>query len=233
MQPDVIIIGDSHTAALRDGCVALGLNVGLLYVSGNHWHAGCADFHPVAGLHFARRPVLQRRVADLRAAIGGGSLFGRRVPVIASFGYHLGRLVPPFVGWGHTADAGEFALRSDALFASHGLVAATVAHYRNKHIDILTRAAGLCDLTVVAPPMVQADATAHAFACHITQRLQGMGVRVHDPRGGRAYDGVTLDEGLLSADRVHGNAGYGTRVMRALLAQGLIRQQGVGVTLVA
>jgi hypothetical protein len=233
MQPDVIIIGDSHTAALRDGCVALGLNPALLYVSGNHWHAGCADFHAVAGLHFARRPVLQPRVGDLRAAIGGGSLFGRRVPVIASFGYHLGRLVPPFTGWGHTADAVEFAGRPDALFASSGLVAATVAHFRDKHIDILTKAAGLCDLVVVAPPMVQADATAHAFACHITDRLQQAGVRVHDPRKGGAYEGVTLAEDQLSADRVHGNAAYGAQVMGDLLAQGLIRKPEARVTLVA
>jgi hypothetical protein len=233
MQPDVIIIGDSHTAALRDGCVVLGLNAGLLYISGNLWHAGIAEFHAGAGLHFARRPALQRRVADLRAVIGGGSLFGRHVPVIASFGYHLGRLVPPFTGWGHTADAAAFAADRPALFASHGLVAATVAHYRDTHIGILARAASLCELTVVAPPIVQADATAHAFACHITQRLQGAGVRVHDPRMGRAYDGVTLEERLLSADRVHGNAAYGAQVIGELLAQGLIRKPEVRVTFVA
>lgn len=233
MQPDVIIVGDSHTAALRDGCAALGLNAALLYVSGNHWHTGCAEFNSVAGLHFARRPVLQRRLADVRAAIGGGSLFGRQVPVIASFGYHLGRLVPPFTGWGHTADATDFAENEQALYASQGLIAATVAHFRDKHIGILAQAAGLCDLVVVAPPMVQADATANAFACEITRRLQQAGVRVHDPRGGAAYKGQVLAESLLSADRVHGNAAYGAQVISSLLARGLIRKPEVDVSLVA
>jgi hypothetical protein len=219
MQPDVIIIGDSHTAALREGCVALGLTAALLYVSGNHWHAGCADFHPVAGLHFARRPVLQRRLQDIRQSIGGGSVFGRKVPVIASFGYHLGRLVPPFTGWGHTTDADEFSSKPEALFASHGLMA--------------RQAAQLCDLTVVAPPVVQADATAHAFACHITDRLQKADVRVHDPREGRAYDGTTLAAELLSEDGVHGNAAYGEGVIHSLLRKGLIRKPSGAVSFVA
>jgi hypothetical protein len=233
MQPDVIIIGDSHTAALRAGCEALGLNAALLYVSGNHWHVGCAEFHAAYGLYFPRRPVLQHRLNLIRRAIGGGSVFGRDVPVIASFGYHLGRLVPPFTGWGHTPDATAFAATPGAFFASSGLMAAYVSHYRDKHFGILAQAAAQCDLTVVAPPMVQTDAAVHAFACHITGRLQQAGVRVHDPRAGRAYDGTTLAEGLLAEDRVHGNAAYGTAVMRTLLGQGLIRKPGVRVSLVA
>ncbi len=233
MQPDVLIIGDSHTAALQAGCAALGLNAALFYLSGNHWHAGAAAFHAEAGLQFARRPVLQRRVSAIRGSMGGASLFNAHVPVIASFGYHLGRLVPPFASWGHTTDAAEFAGGADRHFATAGLMAATVAHFRDSHIGILAQASRLCDLMVVAPPMVTADATAHGFACHITARLQAAGVRVHDPRGGRAYDGVTLDEGLLSSDRVHGNAAYGAQVIGDLLAQGLIRKPEARVTLVA
>lgn len=233
MQPDVIIIGDSHTAALRAGCEALGLQAALLYVSGNHWHTGCAELHPEFGLHFPNRPVLQHRLRQVRRVLPGGALFTRDVPVIASFGYHLGRLVPPFTGWGHTTDAKDFAQRDDALHASTGLMAAYIGHYRDKHFGILAHAATLCDLTVVAPPMVQADATAHAFACHITARLIAMGVQVHDARKGQAYKGVTLAHDLLSEDGVHGNAAYGTGVIRKLLQKGLIRKPEGAVSLVA
>jgi hypothetical protein len=178
MPPDLVIIGDSHTAALKAGCDALGLRAELLYVSGNHWHAGAAEFDAVTGLQFPRRPMLQRRVNAICRALGTTSLFSPDVPVIASVGYHLGRLIPPFAGWGHTTDAATFAGDPDAQFASAGLVAAYVRHYRDAHIALLAQAAALCDLTVVAPPMVQPDATTHAFACHITQRLQLAGVRV-------------------------------------------------------
>ena len=108
-----------------------------------------------------------------------------------------------------------------------------VAHARDKYIGILAKAAQLCDLTVVAPPIVQADGTTHAFACHITQRLQAVGVRVHDPRAGRAFDGVTLAEHYLAADRVHGNAAYGTKVMGDILAHGMIRKPQERVSHVA
>jgi hypothetical protein len=230
MRPDVIIIGDSHTAALRDGCAAVGLNAVLFYLSGNHWHMGAAAFHPVTGLHFAKRPALVRRMADIRASIGGGSVFSRDVPVIASFGYHLGRLAPPFGGWGHTPDASVFQDEPWRHFVSEGLLAAYIAHYRDNQIAILTRAAQLCPLVVVAPPMVQADAVAHAMACHITDRLQKAGVKVHDARAGRAYDGTILPPDLLSDDKVHGNAAYGEGVVRALIKNKLIQLPKAGVT---
>jgi hypothetical protein len=230
MRPDVIIIGDSHTAALRDGCLAVGLQPALFYLSGNHWHTGAAAFHAAHGLHFARRPAMQRRLAEIRASVGGGSVFTPDVPVIASFGYHLGRLAPPFSGWGHTTDAAVFQAEPWRHFASEGLLAAYVAHYRDSHIDILTKAAKRCPLVVVAPPMVQADAVAHAMACHITDRLQKAGVQVQDARGGRAYDGTVLRPELLSDDKVHGNAAYGEAVIRGLLKQGMIQMPKAHVT---
>ena len=38
MQPDVLIVGDSHTAALHEAAVARGLASRLLYINGNFWH---------------------------------------------------------------------------------------------------------------------------------------------------------------------------------------------------
>jgi hypothetical protein len=233
MRPDVLIIGDSHTAALKAGCDAVGLRAELLYVSGNHWHAGAAEYDAVTGLQFPRRPMLQRRVNTICRTLGTTSLFTPAVPVIASVGYHLGRLTPPFAGWGHTTDAGTFADDPEAQFASSGLVGAYVRHYREAHLTMLAQVAALCDLTVVAPPMVQPDGTTHAFACHITQRLQQAGVQVQDPRAGKPFTGAKLADALLSADGVHGNAVYGERVIRSLLRKGLIRKPEARVTLVA
>jgi hypothetical protein len=80
---------------------------------------------------------------------------------------------------------------------------------------------------------VQPDGTTHAFACHITQRLQQAGVQVQDPRAGKPFTGAKLADALLSADGVHGNAVYGERVIRSLLRKGLIRKPEARVTLVA
>ena len=220
--PDVIIIGDSHTAALKAGCDAFGLKSELLYLSGNGWHSGSAAFNAKAGLHFAKNPDMQQRVAAIRETVGGASLFSRKVPVIASIGYHLGRLASPFGILGHTPDGTQFMDADDRLFASQGVMAAYVSHFREPHFRMLARAARLCTLVVVAPPVVQADVAAHAMACTITARLRQDGVRVIDPRDGQTHMGATLAPHLLAADGVHGNARYGQGVIGKLLQDGLI-----------
>lgn len=219
--PDMMIVGDSHTAALHQAALARGMRPGLLYLSGNFWHEGRLRWHRATGLNAAYRPRLQ---ASIRAAAAttGGTVFPADVPVIASFGYHLGRLAPLFARHGHTPDGGDAAARDEALFVSDAFLRGYLRHHRGALLRILRLAARNCDLVVVAPPVVQPDPVAMRMAAIMTETLRAQGVRVFDPREEPGWQGPLPDH-LRSADGVHGNAAYGEQVMLRLFDRGLIR----------
>ncbi len=224
MRPDLLIIGDSHTAALHEAAVARGLKSKLLYISGNFWHEGKMRPHAELGLSAAYRPALHRRIRHLVAEIDNRPLFSRDVPVVASFGYHLGRLVPLFARHGHTPDAADFEDRGGALHVSDAFLSHYITAHRGSLLRVLRLAATRCDLVVVAPPMIQTDPVAMRFAAVITDMLQAAGLRVFDPRREADWAGRPLAPELRSADNVHGNADYGAAVLARLFDRGLIRQ---------
>ena len=91
--PDLILLGDSHTGALHQAAVARGMDARLLYINGNFWHENRMRWHPRMGIGAKYRPRLQRQIRDLAQSLGG-TVFPADTPVLASIGYHLGRLVP-------------------------------------------------------------------------------------------------------------------------------------------
>jgi hypothetical protein len=216
MRPDLMIIGDSHTAALVAGAGAMGLRAGHLYLSGNIWHAGLVTGHPLRGLTSGKRRIAVA-INRVRIAAGVPGLFTPGLPVVASFGYHLGRMVPVFGIAGHTADPG-----TQGHFVSQGFAMAYVRALRGGLIDALVAGAARAPVVVVAPPVVQPDPTAMAMARAVTAHLRAGGVRVVDPRDGMGVAGDPLPDALRAADGVHGNDAYGLGLMRQLAAQGLI-----------
>lgn len=215
-KPDLLILGDSHTAALVEGARAMGLRVGHLYLSGNFWHAGLVVGHPQRGLTGTKRKIAMA-INQVRIDAGLVSLFTPDLPVVASFGYHLGRMAPVFGIAGHVADP-------DAAghFVSEGFMAAYVRAARAPLIDALVAGSARAPVTVVAPPVLQPDPTAMAMARAITAHLRAGGVQVIDPRDAMGVAGEPLPEGLRSDDSVHGNAAYGLSVMQNLATAGLI-----------
>jgi hypothetical protein len=219
-RPDLLILGDSHTAALVAGARATGLRVGHLYLSGNVWHAGHVTGHPLRGLTSQRRKIAMA-INRLRIDAGVPGLFTPGLPVVASFGYHLGRMVPVFGLGGHSADPA-----TQGHFISRGFAMAYVRALRGGLIDALVAGARKAPVTVVAPPVVQPDPTAMALARAITAHLREGGVRVVDPRDDMGLAGDPLPDALRAEDGVHGNDAYGLGVMRQLAAQGLIPGEG-------
>lgn len=219
-RPDLMILGDSHTAALHEAAIARGLRPKLLYLSGNFWHEGRIRWHPGTGLGAATRPRLQAQIRAAAAATGG-TVFPRGIPVIASFGYHLGRLAPLFARHGHTPDGVE---PGEGLFVSDAFLRAYLRHHRGALLRVLRLAARACDLVVVAPPVVQPDPAAMRMAAIITETLTATGVRVFDPRLEPDWRCGPLPPALRSADGVHGNAAYGAEVLVRLFDRGLIRK---------
>lgn len=218
---DLVIVGDSHTAALQEAAIARGLASKMLYISGNFWHEGKIRYNAELGLSAAYRPGLHRRIRALAAELGG-PVFPKDVPVIASFGYHLGRIVPLFARSGHTPDSRDFDASPDRLFASSALVDAYLHHHRGALWRVLRLAAQGSNIVVVAPPIVQTDPVAMHLAGLITDRLTSLGLRVFDPRREADWAGKPLPEEWRTADGVHGNAAYGAEVLRRLEDRGLV-----------
>ena len=89
-RPDLLIVGDSHSIALKAGCDTLGMDTELLSFSGNLWHLGHIVLHRHHGI-WARSPALQHRLQAVAQRFQSAYLPAPDVPVIATFGFHLGR----------------------------------------------------------------------------------------------------------------------------------------------
>lgn len=221
MRPDLLIVGDSHTGALHEAAKARGLDARLLYISGNFWHENRIRHDPRRGFSAGYRPGLNRKVLDFAMESGAGSVLPAGVPILASFGYHLGRLAPIFARQGHSPDA-DHAEAEDRLFVSSAFLDAYIQARRGTLLRILRLAGRRADLVVVAPPLIQTDPVAMGFARHITDYLIGQGIRVFDPRHEPDWAGLPLATELRAPDGVHGNAAYGEQVLQRIVARGLL-----------
>lgn len=221
MHPDLLIIGDSHTAALQEAAVARGLRSEMLYISGNFWHENQMRPNRAHGLAQPHRRGLNRRIVDFTTQAGGPA-FRRDVPVLASIGYHLGRLVPLFSRHGHTPDAAHFAENDGLLFVTDDFLMSYILHHRDNLFRLLRYGAQNAKLTVVAPPMIQTDPVALYIGRRITTALRKHGLTVFDPRDEEDWAGGPLPEHLRAPDGVHGNAAYGAEVLDRLSRRGLL-----------
>lgn len=226
MRPDLLIVGDSHTGALHEAAKARGLDARLLYISGNFWHENRIRHDPRRGLSAGYRPGLNRKVLDFAVESGGGSVLPEGVPILASFGYHLGRLAPVFARQGHTPDA-VHAEVEDRLFVSSAFLDAYIQARRGTLLRILRLAGRRADLVVVAPPLIQTDPVAMRFADRITAFLTDHGIRVFDPRQEADWARQPLSAALRAPDGVHGNAAYGEQVLQRVTARGLLHLPGL------
>lgn len=223
MQPDLVIVGDSHTAALHEGAVAGGFRSELLYISGNHWHENRMLRHQTQGLSAPYRPGLNRTIAAFAKKVGG-SVFPADIPVLASIGYHLGRLSPMLKRTGHSPDADEVAQDESLLFLSEAFVTSYIFAHRDSLFRVLRYARQKADLIVVAPPIIRADPISLHLAARITSILRANGIQVFDPREEADWAGQPLPEHFRAPDMVHGNAAYGAEVLARIFDRGLIRK---------
>ena len=210
--PDLLIMGDSHTAALELAMREEGFSTALLYINGNHWHAGGFAYDAANGLNRPGSGYIKRRIARARAEMGGVMFREDRV-VLASIGYHLGRLCPGMLRRGHTVDMAAFDANPEASFISDGMMEAMIAAQRRPLWDMLAAIAKECVLVVVAPPILSDDALMNKAARFITRSLRERGVMVWDPREQAGPLGRPLADDLRAADGVHGNVAYGRAVL--------------------
>lgn len=226
--PDALVIGDSHATALKAGCDANALRSEMLVISGNFWHGSVIMHHPEHGL-WAKTAAQQKLILGLKEKLGGGSVLRPDIPVIASIGFHLGRLAPPLSFQGHVTEAEGFAHDPDSLFASSGFVSAYVGYYRGYLLRLLQKMAARAPLIVVAPPDVVDHSTFRSARTAIVDMVRDAGVRVFDPCEHAPFSAMRpLPPDYRSADNVHGNDRYGSEVIAAMLAEGAAQLEATG-----
>lgn len=223
--PDLLIVGDSHSTALAEGAAAHGLSFEHLRLSGNYWHNGEVQFSSDHGFT-ARRRFAQNEIARIRQALGGRRLIDPDLPVLATFGWHLGRMVPPFMLLGHVADHPAFDANPAAHFVSSAYLSAYAEARRDRLWRLAQRVARVAPLVMVAPPLPGNDGTMRAFRDTISAALRRKGVTVVDPAIELLGGDGTLPEKWQTADRVHGNGAYGAALIGQMLDQGLVRRRG-------
>jgi hypothetical protein len=220
---DYIILGDSHTKALKEGFDANGLRAEVLTFSGNLWHAGHIVPDERHGIS-SGMALVRQLVAAMEDRIGA-TMLTAGVPVIASVGYHLGRLAPPYSFRGHVANRADFTADEQSLFTSQGFLRAYVRHHRHFLVKLLRRLNRAAPVLVVAPPDVRAAPNYAVMRTMITELIRESSIAVHDPgETGRFAAMRPLGEDYLAEDRVHGNARYGAELVAELLARGAIPQ---------
>lgn len=223
MKPDVLVIGDSHAAPLAWGCEALGLKVEHISFSGRNWHEGNIFPHPEHGIWVMKRRWAQKIFTDLKETLGVDNLAQSGMPVLGSFGYHMGRLVPPF-GWhDHVSPAPGEEMPQSALHASSGFVTDYVHAFRNQHFRLAREFAKGSKLALIAPPPAFDRPNYEAFRSEITRRLKGEGAKVYDPKEDFLDPKTGLMQAeLLAGDNVHGNEEYGRQLVAKLIERGYL-----------
>ncbi len=212
----LVMIGDSHCAALYQAAQRQEMPCKMLYLSGNHWHENRIRAHRLRGLWAGYRPGLQHQI-DAFAAGLGGSVFPQGAVVLASFGFHLGRLVPLLRRFGHTG-----TIETDRLFLSQGFLEGFISHHRGQLHRALRHAHQQCRLVVMAPPVVQDDPLALHVTDLVVNMLRRQGLVVFSPQEEPDWQGRPLPAFLRGPDGVHGNAAYGAEVLNRLQIKGLL-----------
>ena len=222
--PDALVLGDSHSNALHEGCLAHGLKTEMIRFSGNFWHQRRVMLHPEHGVWIKNAAALQAQVHEVRARLGVRSLLTPDVPVIGSLGFHLGRFVPSVGTRGHVSSRAHFVEDPAALHMSSAFVEEYAALARAIHIRMARRIDRQTRLVIVAPPLAQDRPNMRAFFDAILNRMRAFGLTVYDPNADLKTSGRALHPSYLAEDGTHGNAKYGAEVIGNLLSKGLIQR---------
>lgn len=226
--PQVLILGDSHTLTLKMGCDALGIRAVHAWIGGLHWNDNVISLGGAHGIQALHRPRMSAQIETAAQALNVTDLTDPGVPVLGSFGFHLGRLsIGMIVQRQHfsTQPGFSFDHAADSVF-SQDYAEDYVTEKRGPILDIAAAIAKNTDLTMIKQPLAKKanEPVVDGLAAIIAGRLEAQGTRVFpgvddmtDPKTG------LVDPKYLEDDGGHGNEEYGTRTVQAMIDQGFLK----------
>lgn len=226
-KPKVFILGDSHTAALKMGCDLLGIDNVNVVVGGLHWHDGILSRGGRYGLTANWGGTLAKNIQQAAEALGTNDLVDPGVPVIGSFGYHMGQLCQPLVVDRYSVYAGpehQFDHPGENVL-SQAFARDYLEERRRHQIELAEEMARNTSLVMVKQPAAPNNSTRvhRYFDAVISDRLRHAGAVVYDHRDATAdrHTGY-VPETLLEEDKGHGNAEFGRICVQDMLDRGIL-----------
>ena len=215
MTPEMLFLGDSHTVALADGAAMLGVETASVWFSGSLWHDGNFAYG-VDGFEPVEAPMGEALLLRLRETTGQRDPFAGGLPVVMSFGFHLGRLTRPFNRYGHRSYTEGAPEEEGTLFASKALSEAYVIHHRQRHIEAALLIAAKAPAVMVAPPVFTDEPNFLTLRDTVIRMMRAQGLTVFDPMATLFGAGNPIPPDFRMEDGQHGTAEYGLRVLGAL-----------------
>lgn len=226
-KPEVLVIGDSHSVAMKMGCDALGINAVLVSVGGLHWQGGAVVLGGPHGIKATYGRETRKAIETAAEALGVDNLLDPGVPVIGSFAYHLGRLSFPLKAarYGIYDEGFDFVHKDDKVI-SRAYAEEMIDEKRGPLLEIAYQMAANTSLIMVKQPKVASnDTDLHRTLDEmISTRMRENGVLTYDHIAAVA-DPETgwVPEHLLEEDKGHGNADYGRACVQDIIDRGILR----------
>lgn len=224
MTLDAILIGDSHTLAMKKGAERIGLNVGAIQFSGAVWHQGKFAWSSEAGYIPKGIRSGKSKVNRLREQLDNAeNVFSMGIPVVASVGFHLGLLAGAMNWYNHkTLPAYRTSNPSENSLVSSQFVDQYIAHFRTRHIRFLKRMSNSCPVVIVAPPNIPDEPNLQYFRANIIAMMLRSGLNVFDPVEHLFGPKMMFPKNLIAEDGKHGSVEYGQKVVSELIKIGFL-----------
>lgn len=224
MTTKLLIIGDSHTDALVQGCDSLGLPFYHVRSGGAAWFLGKYRFHRDKGL-IAQPGPPRKQLRRVQEAMGYENIFDAGLPVLASFGFNLDRMTSMLDWHQHSIVAPDGSYERQRFAVSRQYGEDYIEAICGKNLRIIKQMARVAPVTMVLPPRAKDSHNWRQCADILMARMQDLGAAVFDPSAGLVAAGENrLDPKFLLEDGKHGGPDYGLHAMKALLASGQLPQ---------
>ena len=219
----VVVIGDSHSRTLADGCAALGLETHAFSISGQAWFQG--KIHPSKEHGIMGTPGPPRKkMRALLDEMGVTNIFDKDLPFLCSFGFNLGRVNSAISVHGHKAFSDmDPKVEGDDISISTAFLRTYLEHHSGRNFRVAKNIAKNAPLVMVVPPRTGDTHNRRTIIDFVSTRYRQFGIDVVDP-GDKMVTKSTgvLPKKYLNPDQIHGNEDYGKKVVGDLIKDGVL-----------
>ncbi|SMD04204.1 hypothetical protein [Primorskyibacter flagellatus] len=224
MPIDALVIGDSHSRALRSGCNANGLKIQGFSASGTNWIDQTLRFDRKRGLRSTTNRGMNRRFDKIAEAVGVENIFDTGAPALISL-FNLGRLSGGF-SWHNHHVPEEDDRDADALHVSPAFLRDYVLEQRRFQLGLMKRISVRSKVCIVAPPPINPSPASRAMRRILCESVRDMKLPLVDPLDFMEDGTVSLPPEHIHEDGRHGNDAYGTWLVGHMIAAGAIPKSG-------